>query len=63
MVKKKVSATVIGLDEWNELRGLYFTVIYCQYQGLVQAGWLLGKVFLHITVYNLIFGVLDHLYF
>ena len=33
-----------------EGRGLYFTIFLCTYKGLVQAGWLLGKVFTHYII-------------
>ena len=46
--------------KYIEGRGLHFTVFYCYYKGLVQAGWVLGKVF---TTYELTFGDLHLLHF
>ena len=30
--------------------GLYFTVFYCNYKRLVQAGWLLDELFMHYSI-------------
>ena len=39
------------MNEINIGSGLYFTVLYSNYKGLVQTGWLLGKVFTHYSIF------------